>query len=109
MSTFDPVHPMYERGIAERAAEVKFNETRAEKRDKNIKRDKNYNLDELYDFAHEFGRVWSDIFLELTTLPALPDVSLINKIFLASDRKLFVGVFLVLISTLYLFVFMSSS
>ena len=78
--------------------------------DQSVDRDirKHHNMDYIYTFATEFATAWSKIFIELTSLKAIPDVVILSHIFLADDRKLFVGAFMVLMSTLYMFVFMNS-
>jgi hypothetical protein len=65
-------------------------------------------LDALYDFLTDLMFALNDVLRDLLSMSALPDITALYRIFLAPDRKIYVGAFLVLLSMLYLFVFVNS-
>lgn len=104
-STFHPDTPIFETDLKKSAEQIKNETRRAEASDdtkKNVQVESSYTY--MYDFADEFGRAWTGIFVDVFGLRGVPTVPLIERIFLSDDRKMFVGTFLILLAVVYLFV-----
>lgn len=102
-SPYHPVQPIYEISLANQAPS--FHDVSADKKKNNVYK-KQYDLEEIYEFSSEFARVLSNIMYDLTSLPEVPTLAVVESIFLSPDRKIFVGTLMVILSVIYLFVFM---
>ena len=71
--------------------------------------DQDSQMDALYDFLTDMMSALNDVMRDLLSMSAIPDLTVLSRIFLAQDRKIYVGTFMVLLSVLYLFVFINNS
>ncbi len=70
-------------------------------------KDQGRTLDAAYAFLSEFADAWRTIVGDLLAMQTV-DQAALAAVFLADRRKLHVGVFMVLLSLLYLFVFINA-
>jgi hypothetical protein len=118
--TFYRDAPIYEADLLPAAVQLK-REDREEERSQQRRHDsssgvgegmstekQDSQIDALYDFLTDLMFALNDVLRDLLSMSALPDITALHRIFLAPDRKIYVGAFLVLLSMLYLFVFVNS-
>ncbi len=106
LTAFYPAPLIYARNLDPIGKQI-MAEDRVDEKNAMIPREK-FRLDLVYDFLYEFGETLSKIFRDVLALQSVPDYKILAVIFLSEDRKLFVGTFMVLLSALYLFVFVNN-
>ena len=111
MSSFFPSYPIFESDIKATDEQLHREDRQAETKaisKQTSETSSGWDREAFYEFAVNFGRAWKDIFKEVMSFQAVPDAVALGAIFLRPDRKIFVGTFLVVLSVLYLFVFVNS-